>query len=604
MYRYIAFAWNSEVAERSAFVQTLIRRLRSTLPEWKCALSRNGLQVYHTSKYHGCSQVYHLAGDSGVILGKLFERRTGADFTPHEVLFGERETHKVEESGGRSLVEHYWGRYVAFLSEEGTARIRILRDPTGAMPCFWTTSSGVFVVCSDVDDLSSLGLIRGTINWDHIGAFLLRRRFVAAETGLDGVQQIHAGECITVGSGGTTGTFYWTPDRVHRARVLEDRQQAMGELRSVVQHCVQAWASCYDSILHSLSGGLDSAVVLACLGGRSGGTRIVAQNMYTQDVHGDERVFARKAAERAGVELVETPIRPSARPIADMLDSKNCATPVFTRILSESDLVREKLVRERGIGAVFFGQGGDHFFQQIRSPSIAADYAWHHGLRMGMFNVIADTARLTGQPVWSIMTTVLKSGVFNRHADPYFERKGARSLVNDTVNPGSVRHPWLVSPKRLPGSKLLQVFCIIDTQLFYSERIRHAEITHPLISQPIIELCLQIPSYVLVYGGVDRALVRDAFADVLPPEIRRRTQKGATTSAVNELLVGNLPFLRELLLDGALAQQGLLDKKKVEAILQESALTRNLYLIAPTLSAICAESWLNTWLNDGRRAAA
>ena len=107
---------------------------------------------------------------------------------------------------------------------------------------------------------------------------------------------------------------------------------------------------------------------------------------------------------------------------------------------------------------------------------------------------------------------------------------------------------------------------------------------------------MQIPSYVLTYGGRDRALVRDAFSDMLPSEIAARTTKGATTAYANGVLVANLAAIRTLLLDGVLVSERLLDGRKTEANLRESRLIRDPDLYWPVLNAVRAESWLRAWL--------
>ena len=608
MHRYIAFTWNHQIAERTSLVKTIVRRLRVTLPEWQCALNADGLLVYHICEEVSSSRAYRLDQNEGVLLGRIFHRRSDVNCNAHEVTFDKHETQKIKESEGRHLIEHYWGRYVALLREEGGTHVRILRDPTGAVPCLWSEISGINVVCSNIDDCATLELINCSINWNHIALYLRFPRLVTKDTGLDGVRWIHAGECVAIGASSTTTSFYWTPDRIHDARVIEDRQQAMRELRDVVQYCVGTWASCYNRILHKLSGGLDSAVVLACLSKVSDKSHIICENNFTQDTRGDERVFARKAASRAGVELIETPIRSSARTLDSMFELTKLATPAHTQLVPETELLRERLVKERNIEAVFSGQGGDHFFQQLKTSLVASDYAWRHGLRPEILGIIADTSRLTRKSIWSVMATVVNAGLLHRHGDPYIKRLIQPLLLTedtrDSLNTNSIRHPWVDSATHLPGGKLHQIVNIIDSQNFYQQRSHYADIVHPLISQPIIELCLQIPSYILTYGGIGRALVRDAFVGDIPPEITNRTGKGGTTSAFNQLLVGNLPFLREFLLDGLLAKEGVLDRRKTEANLTESEIVRNPYLLFPVMHAIFTESWLRNWYGEDRRAAA
>jgi asparagine synthase (glutamine-hydrolysing) len=589
MHRYIAFAWNHQIAERSSLANILVRRLKATFPKWKCVLAAAGLHVYHTGDRVRSARAYLLDENAGVVLGRVFERRMDVDSDPNEVAFKQHETQKVAKTKGRHLIEHYWGHYVALLREDGGTRIRILRDPTGAMPCLLTTFRGIDVICSHIEDCATLGLVNNTINWNHIVAYLWFRRFVTDHTGLDSVRQIQAGECIAIGPDNRTATFYWNPAHIHDARLVDDRLQAMRELRTAIQLCVRAWASCYSRVLHELSGGLDSAIVLACLPRTSGSANVICQNFFTQGAEGDERVFAKIAADRADVELVETPLRSSAG-------------------IPEYQPVREQLIKARDIEAVFSGQGGDHFFQQMKTPLIAAEYAWRHGLRTEILKVIADTSRLTRKPIWSVMATVVISGLLRQRKDPYEQWLEPPPLVSEeTCNAldfSSIRHPWVDSAMHLPGSKVLQIIDVIESQNLCHLPSRYADIVHPLISQPIIELCLQIPSYELTYGGIDRALVREAFAGMVPPEISKRTTKGGTSSYVIGTLITNLPVLREFLLDGLLVEQGVLDRAKTEASLTESGLIRDSRLLFPVLSAIQAEAWLRTWIGEGRRAAA
>lgn len=570
--------------------------------------------VYHIGSRPPSSQAYVLDRNAGIVLGKVFERPannfgSGSERSIHDVTFGAPESQKVQQTNGKHLVEAYWGRYVALLRDHDGTNVRILRDPTGALPCQLTRHCGINIVFSNIEDCAALGLINTSINWDHIAAYMWFHRLVTDKTGLDAVRQIQAGECVKVGSDETEATFYWRPDEIHRARIVEDRQQAMRELRTAIKQSVAAWASCYNSILLELSGGLDSSVVAASLARASTGANILCENYYTQNSRGDERVFAQKAAHRAGVELIETPLLATTRSLKNMLPTAKLATPAQTCLVPEAQLLKEQLVQDRGIEVVFSGQGGDHFFQSVRTRLIAADYAWRHGLRPGLLRVITDTSRFTRKPFWSVVAATIEFGLLRRAKDPYGYRVGeipplvAEATCN-ALDLGNIRHTWVDDAKDLPGAKRQQVFEIVDSQNFHHIPSPCEDRVHPLISQPIIELCLQIPSYILTYGGIDRALVRDAFASMLPPEVIARTAKGATTSFASRLLVGDLPFVREYLLDGLLVAEQVLDREKTEAALTESHLTRDPHLLFPVVNSILAENWLRTWVRNDQRAAA
>ncbi len=331
MFRYIALVWDPKAAERTSAATHIGKDIHAQLPGWRCVLEATGLKVYILGEPSSASRVHKLEPNVGIVLGTLFTR-TPLDDEPSGPDFGGSELDKIIESGGRRLIDGYWGRYVAILKGPREARVRIIRDPTGAMPCYITKHQDIDVVCSHIHDCAALGLVEPHINWDHLATFLWFDHLISSHTGLTGVDQVQAGECITIEAGDRTAAFYWSPDRILSRRVIENRQHAMDELRSVIQHCVSAWASCYGNVLHELSGGLDSTVVLACLSRSSRRPELVCENYYSEDSSGDERSFARLAAKHADVELIETPIRstdPSTREYVCIYESRDALADVF-----------------------------------------------------------------------------------------------------------------------------------------------------------------------------------------------------------------------------------------------------------------------------------
>ncbi|ANO50070.1 asparagine synthase-related protein [Woeseia oceani] len=535
---------------------------------------------------HGC----------GTVLGSIF-RRDGTDNRPSP--------ENLQTTKGECLVEQFWGSYVAILKEDHGPRVWVLRDPTGHLPCFVTDFGRIHVIFSHVDDCVALQLIDASINWDHVAAYLWFDHLVTSETGLEGVRQVQAGERLEIGPEGMTASYLWRPDSFCRKPFVEDRQFAREQLRGVIEQCVGTWASSYSSVLHQLSGGLDSAVVLACLARIKDPVHIVCENHFANNTESDERLFAREAANAAGVELIETQIPPSERPLDHCFETAKVATPAHSVFLPETHAAKKQRVQSHGIEAVFSGQGGDHFFQRSRNTHIAAEYIRRHGLNGDLFRIISDTSRFTNKPIWSVAATTVSSGLFRKPSNPYDIVKRSPLVSRealDAINFDEIRHPWVDAARDLPGSKQEQIFNVIDSQVFRHMPNCGADIVHPLISQPIIELCLQIPSYLLTYGGIDRALVRDAFEGLVPSSILRRTTKGATTGYFIGLLVRNITVLREFLLEGVLVSQGLLNKPALEDALTERSLIRSHNVLFPVLIAFRAEIWARSWSNNDRPA--
>src|SRR5690606_36549176 len=89
-------------------------------------------------------------------------------------------------------------------------------------------------------------------------------------------------------------------------------------------------------------------------------------------------------------------------------------------------------------------------------------------------------------------------------------------------------HPWLTDLRGVPPAKALQISALAFCQTFQGPagRSRRGPCLNPLLSQPVMEAGLAWSAVELTRGGRDRAAVRAAFADVLPPSLIARRSKG------------------------------------------------------------------------------
>jgi asparagine synthase (glutamine-hydrolysing) len=109
-----------------------------------------------------------------------------------------------------------------------------------------------------------------------------------------------------------------------------------------------------------------------------------------------------------------------------------------------------------------------------------------------------------------------------------------------------------------------------------------------------LECCLQIPAYVLSHGGTDRTIARAAFRDALPFEIVQRSSKGAVNRYFYEAVYGNHQHIRPFLLDGLLADQGLLDRSELKRALDDPTTVAHGWSLTPIMTATICEMWLRT----------
>jgi asparagine synthase (glutamine-hydrolysing) len=571
-------------------------------PDLVSVINEPGLRIFHALHTHGACRAYKLRQNAGVILGRVFAKASDLESTPCPAEFDQTETDRIIESQGRRVVEHYWGHYIAVLKAPGGECRFILRDPTGGLPCFMASGSGIEAIASDVEDLSRLGLTSFSVNWSHVIAFFSHDRLVSRSTGLNEITQLYAGECMAIEEEKKSTSFYWSPVSVCEANLIDDPAKARAVLRNRILDCVGAWASGYESIVHELSGGLDSSIVAACLSRTTACSNVLLFHYFAETSEGDERPYAREAAKRTGYELVERNASATEIPLASQLDLSRLATPGMLGFHPPPELLKKHLVSDRHAGAVFSGQGGDHLFQQGRNINIAAEFARRHGFRPPLLRVVAEVSRLTNESFWTVLATSVTQEVLGRTFDPYFAYVDSAPLLTDNaraeLTADAYTHPWVRESAELSASKIKHIFNVVDCQPPYLYPCRYAEQVHPLISQPIVECCLQIPTYLLARGGRERGLVREAFEGDVSPMIIRRRSKGVTTGYFNQLFIENLPFLRSLLLDGELVREGILERSLLQEKLSEKALLRGV-AFQSVMSALRAETWLRAWIPQG-----
>jgi asparagine synthase (glutamine-hydrolysing) len=109
-----------------------------------------------------------------------------------------------------------------------------------------------------------------------------------------------------------------------------------------------------------------------------------------------------------------------------------------------------------------------------------------------------------------------------------------------------------------------------------------------------MELCLGIPTYVMTRGAGDRLIERTAFERDLPALIVQRLSKGFVDEGFQGVIRHNAHFVRELLLDGMLVREKILDRSKLERCLSDGFL-RGGPPRSELFAHVCTEAWLNLW---------
>jgi asparagine synthase (glutamine-hydrolysing) len=603
VYRYVGLIWDSENASAATTAARFSDRILHS-GGWSSVLNERGLILLHAdaTPRAGSSETRMLAAGAGAVCGRLFRRehelkpRTAAGDLSAE------ETRSLVASAGRALIERYWGRYVAFVRNAAAGEVHVLRDPTGCLPCFVTTVDGVSLVFSDLESIFGLPGLELSINWRYIAAFVPYSALQIRETGLEGVTEVQPGESLTFRAGSIERRLLWNPLDVAGRGLIEEPTEAIAAIHECVRACVHAWADLHRSVIHNLSGGLDSSIVLSCLMDAPGRPDVTCLHFFAPASREDERKYARLAAGHFNAELIERALDPNALELERLLHIRRTPRPWSYIYDLEQGIPEAQIAASRNATAIFSGAAGDGLFLQARAELAVADYLRRHGFSAGVMRVALHAARITRTSLWPILRNGARYHL-NRSAD---HASGPVEIVRALIpaevmaaarNDDSLIHPWLAAAGSIPPGLRWHIMTLSVPPMFYGAFDHELEIERspPLLSQPLVELCLRIPSYVWISGGRDRSLVRDAFAKYLPPAIVRRTRKGAIDRHNRKLMDANEAFLREMLLDGLLVKHGLLDRQKLESFLSRGPTPHGFEYNDVLRQHLCTEVWLRRW---------
>lgn len=570
----MALSWAAEDNDGAAHSWHLRDRLIAADREWHVCLATECLTVLVAGSDTGPNKALLLESGAGIVLGTVFSRQPGSYDHPRALThFSPPESQQLIAGNGKQLVDDYWGRYVAFIAGK---EIRVLRDPVGALPCFSVRHQHVRIFFSSFGDLEPFDLPATSVNWQFIAAHMYQPRLLrCAQTGLDGFEEILPGQCWRLTRDGRIAKeMYWSPTTIARSGRLDTLPSLIQQIDDTTRRCVSAWASCYPRIVHLLSGGLDSSIVLRCIRYHPR-IDVTALNFYNSfSSSSDERRYARLMSESVGCRLIEVEESPANADLRVILNAAPSVKPWGLQYYQTHTADERAITDSVGADAVFSGSGGDHIYLQGPVALAASDYAHDRGLDSYLIRLCFDIASIEGLTFASVIRGALRDGYGFRSWKPEQHVRPMRlttSRVREVAtDSGLLDPPWVEDKTGLAYGKLQHL--LISTAVphdFYHPFPWPAapDRVSPLISQPLIELCLQTPTYLLAMGGQDRYLAREAFSNVLPEQIVKRRAKGTADAYMQRLITRNLDFARELLLDGLLVSNNLLDRTKLEQVL-------------------------------------
>lgn len=473
---------------------------------------------------------------------------------------------------GRSAVGAGWGRYILAWSTDDD-RLGVLRDPSGAIDCLVWRRGGLRIAADQLPpELDLLLPDAVAIDWPVLGEIADQPGLLSDRPPLREMNSVTPGDVALIGDRLETHAV-WRPADACRRRSWDDSPDG---LRQVVDGAVAGVSEGHSILLGEISGGLDSAIVSSSLSAVGGGSRASYVNYFGDWAEGDERAYAKAAADKSGARLAMAR-KPVASITPEMLAPLGWSfRPALHGVDAAYDDDMARRIRRLGATALITGQGGDAVFFQAPDPQVVIDRRRREGVRGLDPRYWAEVGRWTRHSAWTLGGLALWPP---RPSSP------VRRL-----------HPWLEDADGLPPAKRGQILRLANCQLFWSDcrRSRAAELLHPLLTQPVIEHVMAVPADRLILGVRDRGLARAAFAGRLPTSILERRDKGDLSQFYGRVVLSSLAELRPFLLDGLLSEHRLIDRVDLERELTPERLVWSPRSNRPLLLAVL-ETWARHW---------
>ena len=546
---------------------------------------------YAKDKHATSDTVIPLTDNSGFFVGKLFDRHNFS-----AASFSSLDVHAITRDP-KLVLKNWWGRYAGILHNNTTQRCTLMRDPQGLFPLFYYAQSDNVIFSTHLSLLYDCLQDKPSLNTDYFMEYVHDINNASSLTPFTGIQELLPGMGLHIQTNGSCFQEQLWDLSECAGSFITDTNAFEEELLSTLKLSVKAWVKDSSGVCLELSGGADSS-----------GLMILLRNVLP-----DHKNII-------GVNYIDSKTPSSneiehAQEVADI-----CAAPLYFHDWQNSSLLDplptswrpnkpntflmfnkahqrlDSLAREHGCSEIINGHGGDHVFLAPQPIDAVADYWLDKGFR-GITSPIQELSSTNRMPWWMLAKDTLKSiagyyGKKNNTAHEsavYFDPSLNYSQKEDSfyLNP-SMKNFYPAKKKHVKS--LFHAIAFADR----NQRMATRTITHPLLSQPVVEMGLRIPTYQSFNHGYDRIFFRNSVSRIKKTGALWRIMKGETTGSMAKSFAAHASEIQAIILQGYFAKEGILNK---QWFIHEMAKIRHGHVdnLWPVIRFLMAQLWLNQW---------
>lgn len=458
---------------------------------------------------------------------------------------------RLYEDLGADCVKQLNGMF-AFAILDLRKRILLLaRDHMGVKPLYYYQNNGRIVFASEIKGILASGLYSTEVNWQAVNDYFTYLYVPCPDTMFRDIYQLPPAHILQfdLRTNDTKLECYWELDGHAGSNVKNDYQQSKQRLRHLLTDATRRQMISDVPLGVFLSGGVDSPILTGLMAAHS--ARPV--KTFTVIFKGDnldlynERDEARAVSQKFATEHHETVVDIS-RPLEmlELVDSfdQPFGNPTFYLMQLISRAARDTVT------VALSGAGGDELFAGYPRYRAAGIAKWFHQIPQpflaaasGALGLVSDdyrspTLRRARQFVTGLDNDLAREFVNWTYFLNEDEKRSLMMPSSHHVNGGRLDSYRIVrnflESSRLAdsGNRLLHVDMktfLPDNVLEYTDKMSMAtslEVRVPYLDHRLVKESIAWPFEYKLRSHQTKAILRDAFADLLPGETSRAPKRG------------------------------------------------------------------------------
>lgn len=515
---------------------------------------------------------------------------------------------------GPDFLHRLRGMFAFAIWDEGKKRLMLARDRIGKKPLYYgwhqdrlyfASEIKAILAGSDMPRIADLSVINGYLTYQYTPE---------EDTAFKGIKKLRPGAFMLLGEDGIPNIeSYWTPPPPTDSRKSMSRNDLESEIVERFDEAVKLRLVSDVPVGAFLSGGIDSASVVASMAMQSSGP-VETFTMGFDEPAFDERQPASLVAEMYGTEHHEHVVKPDVVAILDKLVwhygepyADSSAVPSFC--VSELASMHVKVAMN--------GDGGDETFLGYsryaamklasltdflpapirrgtgsladRLPFATSDVRLLRYFQRFLKEIGEPPAKRYGKWI-AYFSDEDKQGLYADAMTPQLAQSSLDMLTPwfDHNAPIAARAAWADMHCYLPDDLLVKID--IATMAY------GLEARSPFLDHDFIEFSSTIPAHLKLQGMTTKSILKKAMAERLPPELLTRPKQGFGVPIDRWFRNELKTMVYDILLSDRAIERGLFKRDAVEDLLDRhtSGQAANQYRI---WALLMLELWFRMWID-------